>query len=363
MTTLEIDSSALTTGLAAAAKAAQSRNGVQALNCVLLDVTGDTLSITGSDLELTVTVGLPVAGATPGRVAINPTLLTKALRSVSGTVKADAAGSTIKISAGRASFDLAGMDADSYPAVTREVGHAATVSADVLLDRLARVATAAGTDSNRPILTGVLFTAADGHVELTATDSYRLAMATVQVQPFSDQTVLVPRRAITELARTADPTADLQIGVGDRCVTFSQERDGSSFTVSSTLISGDYPNYKALIPDTFTGTMHTQAGSMAEAAAQAAVVVDSGDPLALTLEDGQPPVMTAKSHHGTVEAVFDGTYSGTPLTVGFSPVYLAQAIAACGDGDLTVSVQDHLRPVSIRPNDDFHCIVMPMRIT
>ena len=81
---------------------------------------------------------------------------------------------------------------------------------------------AASTDEARPILTGVLLTAESDGLRMVATDSYRLAVRDLPGASVlgTDQKVLVPGRALSELQRLVSSASELTLRLGERDATF-----------------------------------------------------------------------------------------------------------------------------------------------
>ena len=94
---------------------------------------------------------------------------------------------------------------------------------------------AASSDDARPILTGVLLAAEEGGLRLVATDSYRLAVRDLPGAAVlaEGQQVLVPSRALSELARVLAGAGDVELRLGERDASFAGRRRSVSPPASS----------------------------------------------------------------------------------------------------------------------------------
>ena len=190
----------LVDALGTAGRAATNRAALPVLSHLRLQLTDDRLRITGSDLDLTITKQLQVAGITNG-VAVLPAKLTvDIVRNLeSGAVEVDTSGDRPSIRAGRSEFFLNAIPADEYPNPQEPDGESVTLQAGDLADGLRQVVGAASSDESRPILTGVLLAAEEAGIRLVSTDSYRLAYRDLPGTSLLEQgqQVLVPSRALT----------------------------------------------------------------------------------------------------------------------------------------------------------------------
>ena len=199
----------LADALATAGRAATSRTGtLPVLSGLRLEVIGDELSVTGTDLELSIRLTIAVGGERDGAVVVPARLVADIVRALpSGAVEVALAdephADTVSISAGRSQFAIRPLGLDDYPMQAEPAAEAVTLASSSVAEALRQVVRAASTDDARAVLTGVLIAAEDDGVRMVATDSYRLA---VRDLPETDllaggQKVLVPSRALNELQR------------------------------------------------------------------------------------------------------------------------------------------------------------------
>ena len=172
----------LADALATAGRAATSRTGtLPVLSGLRLEVIGDELSVTGTDLELSIRLTVAVGGERDGAVVVPARLVADIVRALpSGAVEValadDPNADTVSISAGRSQFAIRPLGLDDYPMQAEPAAEAVTLSSSSVAEALRQVVRAASTDDARAVLTGVLIAAEDDGVRMVATDSYRLAV-------------------------------------------------------------------------------------------------------------------------------------------------------------------------------------------
>ena len=92
----------------------------------------------------------------------------------------------------------------------------------MLVKALEQVTPAASSDDSRPILTGVYMVAEKEGFRLVATDSYRLAVWDMPGSSLlaGQPPILVPSRALTELARLLEGNKEVSLHLGDKEASF-----------------------------------------------------------------------------------------------------------------------------------------------
>lgn len=107
----------LVDGLATAGRAVSSRGGaLPVLSGLRVHLEGDQLRLTGSDLDLTITVDLMVAGDTDGEIVIPAKLALDIVKALEpGAVLIETEGDEAKISGGRSEFSVNLIPAEEFP--------------------------------------------------------------------------------------------------------------------------------------------------------------------------------------------------------------------------------------------------------
>ena len=193
----------LVEALSTAQRAVTNRNAaLPVLAGVRLELSGDTLRVTGTDLDLFAQVQVEVVGEAAGSAVVPARLAADIVRSLEpGVVRVDGGDDELKIASGRAEFSVRTYVAADFPKVPAPAERSVTLPAAVLGEALRQVVRAASSDEGVPIITGVLLAGEAEGLRLVATDKYRLAVRDLPgVQVLAEgQQVLVPARALAEL--------------------------------------------------------------------------------------------------------------------------------------------------------------------
>jgi len=357
---------ALVEALSATSRAVSSR-AVGATTGLHLVVKGNELTVTGTDLDLTVRATLEVIGIDDGEAVVPARLVADAVRHLEpGAVTVDAEDEKVEISAARSKFSLRTFPAADFPSLPSAGSTTTSVPAAELVEALRQVVRASSSDDARPLLTGVLFTNDDGTLRLVATDSYRLALCDLPGRSAiaGDRDLLVPSRALTELQRVCSSgPEDLDVGVAlsDSEVTFI----AGNTLISSRLIDGSYPDYRQLIPASYPNHLHLGKESVLAALRRARLLVkDNTTSVRLTMHASGVDLKVVSHDLGDVEETVDGDFTGEELTIAFNPTYLIDGVDAVAGDEVVVETSDSSRPAMVHGAESasFRYLLMPVRV-
>jgi DNA polymerase III subunit beta len=356
----------LVEALSAASRVTSTRT-IGATSGILLHLEGNQLTVTGTDLTLTVRTTVDVVGITDGSVVVPARLIADAVRSLeAGAVTVESNDEAVVVSLGRAIFSLRTYPLVDYPKLTPVTGSISTLPAQDLVNGLNQVVRAAAKDEARPLLTGVLFTSDNGVLRMIATDSYRLAVRDVPgVTPLNNgNDVLVPANALTELQRAAaNLAADAEIGI---TVTEAEINFVAGPTnISSRLIDGNYPSVLQLIPASYPNQLRIAKDTLLTTLRRAKLMTKDGNSsVRLTMKEKSLEVRTQSPEAGDIEDNVDADYSGEEITIAFNPTFLIEGVEATAGDEVTLETTDAIRPAMVRGVDDdrFRYLLMPVRV-
>lgn len=338
------------------------RSALPILQGVLCEVSGSTLHVTGTDLEMTVRTTADVEVMEEGRFVVPGKLVTEAIRKMpSGAVTMSSADGEIEIIGNGPEFKIRELAADDFPELgDPDFSGAITVDGDMLASAVAQVTVAASSDAARPILTGVLVENSEDGVRLVATDSYRLAVRDLPDVRI-DTSGLIPARGLRELGRTIG-ASQVQVAIQDREAVFGSDRG----SLSLRLIEGTFPNYRQLLPDSYPNRVTVDKDRLLDALGRASLVAEDHIPIRLKLQDGGVELTVSRQDVGGESEHIEGTFSGEveEVDIAFNPRYLTDGVAAMEGAEVAIDVIDGLKPSVMRANGqgEFLYLLMPVRV-
>jgi DNA polymerase-3 subunit beta len=235
------------------------------------------------------------------------------------------------------------------------------------------VVPAASHDDARPILTGVYMTAEAGGLRLVATDSYRLAVRDLSgVSVLAEgQSVLVPSRALGELARVLGDADQVSLRLGERDATFevgefSPTGDaGSGTRLTTRLIEGQFPNYRQLIPESSANRLTIGRDPLLDALRRVKLLAREATPVRLGLGPDGVELSAVTQDVGQAQESIDAKYEGAEMVIAFNPEYLADGVDAVEGDEVSLETTDALKPAVVRSVErgDYLYLLMPVRVS
>lgn len=347
--------------LTRANRAVGTRTALPVLQGLLCEVSGTTLRVTGTDLDVTVRTQLEVEVIDEGRAVIPGKYLSEAVRKMpAGQVTIGATDNDIEIEGNGPRFTLRPLAADDFPTQEDVVADGVEVDGEELADAINQVTIAASGDGARPILTGVLFETSDEGLRMVATDSYRLAKRDLPGVGL-EGSGLIPARGLRELARTIGaPKVSAQLR--DREAVFTSDRG----SLRLRLIDGNFPKYQSLLPEKYPNHVLLDRDELLEALGRVTLVAEDHIPVKLKLMDGGVEVSVSRQDVGAETEHLAGDYSGAEeeVSIAFNPRYLQDGVTAIAGDKVRIQVIDSYKPSVIDggTDGDFLYLLMPVRV-
>jgi DNA polymerase-3 subunit beta len=351
---------------------AVSNRSLPVLTNVLLKTEDGGLKLTATNLEIGITYWVPGKIETDGATSVPARLLTDLVNSLPGgepIVLELGDGETLHIKAGRFESNIKGIPAEDFPTVQTAGERPITrVAQKVLRQALDETAFAAASDEARPILTGVLARFEGDQLTLAAADNYRIAVKTITVlDPVEETSVVIPARALHELARVLADTDD------PVSIVLAHSRNQLLFHLEgidlvSRLIDGQYPNYQSVLPSSHATRAVLDREELLRAVRPAALIAhESANIVKLGVGlDGDGAITVSANaevgdHVGRVEAAVEG--DGT--TIAFNARFLADVLQNVDAEQFALELNGPLSPGVFKPigDDRYVHVVMPLRTT
>lgn len=228
----------------------ERRQTLPVLSNVLISLQGNSLSLTGTDLEVEIVgrVELEQLGE-EGEITIPARKLMDICKSLpdKAEIRFSEEGGRMLVASGRSRFTLSTLAASEFPNVEEGPGQAEfTIQSSMLKKLIDDTAFAMAQQDVRYYLNGMLWEASDGLLRAVATDGHRLAMSYSEM-PFSMEDkiqAIVPRKGVVELSRILAEDDTITVVLGNNHVRIQ----GQDFRFTSKLIDGAYPDYERVLP-------------------------------------------------------------------------------------------------------------------
>ncbi len=367
---------ALAQGMNLVIRAVPSRTAIPILSHVLVATDDGDLRLTATDMELTLTVWVPIErleeeGATAVEARTFHQIVSKPIGDQVELIY-DPDTQILTLRGGpTTSVRIKCLPADDFPPVVapEPAEGSLVLPASLWREIIKQVKFAASTDEARPILTGVSLRAQGDTVTFAATDSYRLSVRRVTMDtPLPAWDVIIPARALGELQRLAkdgDAPIQMHINLGQQQAVFRAERA----ELITQLLEGKYPDYERIIPTRFnTRVIASRDELLRQAEVAQVIAARESNIIRLSIQPGEdgPGTITiaSRGEANDANAWVSAVVEGEPMEVAFNARYFIEALEAIPTADVVMEFIAPASPVVLKPTgqDDFLHILMPMQV-
>ena len=250
---------------------------------------------------------------------------------------------------------------------------AASQEADALVKGLRATLFASSGDEAKQLLTGVHLRLDPSGLECAATDGHRLAVlclahanAAVEGDGGEPFAVTVPARSLRELERllsgrqSAEPLS-LFYDRGQVVFLWADQ------VLTSRSLDGTYPNYRQLIPESFSRTIALDRRTLVSALERVAVLADQhNNVVKLSAEPatGQLLIQADAQDVGSGSEGLAASITGDAIQIAFNVRYLLDGLKAMACDQVLLQCNAATTPAILTPveGDQFTYLVMPVQI-
>ena len=348
----------------------ERKSTIPILSNLLVEAKGSRLTITATDLELSIRTSCEAKIKKEGAGTIPAKKLFELMRLLpEGEIKFKLLDNHwVQVTADRKTYKLAGMSKDNFPALPAFPHALVKIPAKLLADVIAKTTFAISLEESRYTLNGALLVLKPNSITMVATDGHRLAMVEKdhKFEGFSTETrVLVPKKAMTEVQRLAAES-------GDDSVEFAQDESHLFFQfggrlLTSRKLTGQFPNYEAVLPRDANKTVALERVELQEALRRVSQLADQRSHAVKFMLSKEGLELSASSpEYGEAKEVIEKEFKGETISIGFNAQYLLDFLAAAADGPISFELKDEQSAGQLRPLADestrYRYVVMPMRI-
>jgi DNA polymerase III subunit beta len=370
---LTVSKSELVRELSLSQGVVEKKTTIPILSNVLLEASGDRVTLTATDLELGIRCSCPARVKKEGSGTIPARKLLDYVRLLpEGDVQLKfLENHWANITSGRSRTRIAGMSRESFPELPEMPEAIAELPVKALASMIARTGFAISMEESRFTLNGALLLLRPEGLTMVATDGHRLAY--VQAAPSDNAGMdkpfraLVPKKAMTELVKLADLAGpdDKVIFAGDDNHLFFKL--GQSLLITRKL-TGNFPDYERVLPKEHTLVAKLQKDEIRSAIERVAQFADERSrAIKVQFTPGEVKIFASAVETGDSEESVPSEYQGPDLEIGFNAQYLLDFLRAIPQDQVAFELKDQksageLRPAGDNITDQYRYVVMPMRI-
>ena len=272
-------------------------------------------------------------------------------------------GTLVKVYGGNSEFKINGMKAEDYPNIDFEVTDRQPFKLDTTLFNqiIDETAFACSDKETRPVLTGVNFSAHDRKLYAVATDSYRLASKTIDIDTDLNFNITVPSKYLNEICHSIADEKQITIAIDNQKISFIF---GNSI-IQTRLLDDEFPDTIKLIPSSFSQKLTVSGKELIRAIDRTLFIkADGKNTIKMNIDaDKLELTSTNQSMLSSFEKIDVIAYEGTPLEISCTGKYLQDALKAVGGDEITINFTGELKPMVVKKEGDDSLIqlISPVR--
>ena len=323
----------------------ERKTTIPILSNYLFEAAGDKLSLTATDLDLSLRTSCNAKVKKEGACTIPARKLydyVRLLPDADITIKL-LENHWVSIRCGRSNTKMVGMAKSNFPGlpVFPSAG-VIKIPAAVLRSMISKTGFAIASEESRYTLNGALMVLKPESITMVATDGHRLAHVERAGEKFEgvsgEMKTLIPKKAMDELKSLLDSDVET--------IDFAKDESTLFFRVGPRLLTsrqltGQFPNYEAVLPKDISKSILLHGEELGAAIARVAQFADERSrAVRLRLEKGELKLSASSAETGDSEDSLEVAYDGEAMQIGFNAQYLIDFIKATGSCDVKLELKD-----------------------
>ena len=315
------------------------------LSHVLIEKSKKQISITGTNLEMQITVKADFLESDEfDPITVSGRKLYEIVRSLDDqNLQITTSKNRLILKTNNSSFKLSTLPANNFPTFEEaKFLETFTINQTQLLDLLNKTSFSMASNPDvRFILCGLLLEITPNNLTAVATDAHRLAISSKKLdkKKINNISCIVPRKAILELIRILQGDREAKVSVGNNQIRV----DFKDLNFISKLMDGKFPaGYKAVIPTTATIEILLEKQNIRSALQRVSILANekfkgvrieaTNETIVLSSENPEQEEAKETIEHQS------GSTEQNKVVAGFNAGYLIEAINACSGEEIVMGL-------------------------
>ncbi len=335
------------------------------LGHVLISGSSGEITITATDLEVQISSKFKANISDDFTITLPGRKLFDILRSLGNTdIELSSENETAILKTEKSKFSLQQLPANEFPLFdAAESEQTFTIKQKDLSDIFNKTQFAMAQQDVRFYLNGLLLEISTETLNVVGTDGHRLAKTTsaLDKKNISEQSCIVPRKAIQELTKSLSESKDCKVSLVDNQASFTY----SQVTLTTKLIDGTFPDYNRVIPAETTTNIMLDSKVLKPALQRVSILANEKfRGVRIDIDNNKITISSENPEQEQAVEDIDIDETSVKLSIGFNVSYLIDAVNACSGELVTLGVNDESTSALITdpsdPNTKY--VVMPMRL-
>jgi DNA polymerase-3 subunit beta len=327
---------------------------IPVLEDFLISSSGNSLSITASNLELTITTKVEANVSKHGTIAIPGKTLLETLKSLAEQpihieVNEDTNGIIITSQSGK--YKLVGEKADDCPEILLPSNEdKIQITAERLTSAIEKTSFATSNDEMRQAMKGVCMNIDFNSLTFAATDAHKLVKYSfLDIKSDASSTIILTKKSLLALKSILPKDGEVTLHFGRTKAFFTY----NDTILATRLIEAKYPDYNAVIPTNNPYQLQVNRLELLSALKRLIVYANkSTNQVVFNIQDKSLTVSSQDldmSNEATEQ--LSCSFMGEPMTIGFNGKFLVDMLSVISSDNITIELSQPNKPGILIPTE------------
>ena len=355
----------LSSGLAIISRITGRNTILPILNNVLIEAVNGKLILSSTNLEIAVVTKIGANVMRQGKVTVPARLMYEFVTlNKDNNLSLELSETKLNLVSENNNASLNTLSVNDFPPIPEsEDGLKISLDKDKFFKALEKIVFACAVGETRPVLMGVFLRILKNSLTLVGTDSYRLSEIVIDNIGIDEEVeVLIPATTILEIIKifSKDDTK-IDINISSNQIEISD----LVTKIISKLISGNFPEYREIIPSSFKTEIILDKKELIDTLklAQSFSRDNSGN-VVFKIKDNNLTIISRSDQFGENISKINSEISGEDMRVIFNVKFIIEFLERVDCQKINFSLNNSSSPVRITTPqiDNFIYIVMPLKV-
>lgn len=338
---------------------------------VKIEVKGDELKLTTTDLDMAITSKSKAKVESEGSITAPAQLLYDIIRKVpeGSEISIELEGNSLNIKYGKSKFKLPCLSVDEFPSIEQAKSSSKLILPQAqLMEMINKSRFAISSDETRYYLNGIYFHSkeVDGKrmLRAVATDGHRLALVEYPADEDTksiEKGIIIPRKTIHEMHKVMEGVEEnIELSISEAKI----KMQAGDTVIISKIIDGDFPDYERVIPKDNNKLVKVDKKTISDAIDRVSTIAnDKHRSIKIIIDNNTIKLQANTTEGGFADEEISCEYIGEKLETGFNSRYLLDVLGQVDSDTVLIKLKDGNFPSIIRGEGEEKTlfVVMPVR--
>jgi len=345
-----------------------TKNTMSILSNILLETSDGNLKIIATDIKTIIKINLNAQQIQPGSTTILARKLIEIIRELPNDdieITLDNENFVnIKSKAINGNYKIKSIPKEDYPVIPEiKKDNIIHLPQQVLKRMIKKTIFAVSKDDTTQAISGVKLELKNNKLRFVATDARRLSLIDHLIETnVENLDAIIPFKVLSELLKILQDEGDIKIGITENQIYF----EVGNIELISQLIDGKFPDYNQVIPTSFEKQVTFEKDKIFDAVRRVSTMANEKQTskIIMRFSNNFLELFASDPDIGEGKESMQIEYNYDDFEIAFSSEFLIDAFKVIETDNLIMSFNNNLSAVLIKEekNDNFICLVMPIRI-